>query len=136
MKKTIDWIKNSDALMIAALAVLLAVGCLLAGCQTAHVKVGSDGTWEATVRSHMFSREFSEMSGEVQDGGKFKFALKGYKGDTSEQLPNFTREMWSGLGFIGQLAASMYSPAAATVKNGTASTASTANCQDGSCGEK
>ena len=139
-----------------AALVAAAAAAGLAGCQTAHDKVEGDGKWEATVRSHWFAREVKGLKANVQEGGRFEIDLTGYKGDTSEQLPVFTREMWAGLGFIGQLAATMYSPAAASVKGvksselgvvsgGVAAPAqnsqlktlnsqlSTAACADGSC---
>ena len=97
------------------LMIIATAAAAAAGCQTAHVKVDGDGKWEATVRSHWFSREIADLSGEVMEGGKFKFALNGYKGDVSEQLPAFTREMWQGLAFLGQIAAATVNPAAASV---------------------
>ena len=46
---------------------------------------------------------------------KFTLSLNGYKGDASEQLPAFTREMWSGLAILGRLAGSAINPAVAAV---------------------
>ena len=89
--------------------------CVFCGCQTAHVKVGADGVWEATLASHWFSRDIDSFSAEVREGGKFTLSLNGYKGDVSEQLPAFTREMWQGLAFLGQIAAATVNPAAASV---------------------
>lgn len=89
--------------------------CVFCGCQTAHVKVGADGVWEATLASHWFSRDIDSFSAEVREGGKFTLSLNGYKGDASEQLPAFTREMWSGLAILGRLAGSAINPAVAAV---------------------
>ena len=89
--------------------------CVLCGCQTAHVRVDGNGVWEATLSSHWFSRDIDSFTANIQEGGKFSLALNGYKGDISEQLPAFTKEMWSGLAILGRLAGSAINPAVAAV---------------------
>ena len=115
------------------IATVAALGAL-AGCQTAHIKTAE---WEASVNSHWFKRDVDKLSVTRGADGSYTVDLNGYKGDTSEQLPAFTREMWAGIGFLGQIAASMYSPAAASVqKQQPVSTAAPASaCADGSCSE-
>lgn len=99
--------KNLIAIAIAAMA--------LAGCHTAHIEVGPDGTWSADIYDNFIRREFKGLKAEVAEGGKFKAEVNGYATDASEQLPAFTREMWAGLGILGRLAASTINPAVASV---------------------
>lgn len=118
--------KKLKALLIIGLA--LALVDLLSGCQTATVKCQGEGRWEASVRSHWFTREIKGFSAEVSDGGKFKISLSGYKGDTSQQLPIFTRDVFNGVVALGQLvpmASKSVAPAASSSKN----------CAGGSCSE-
>lgn len=125
-------------LMIGAAALALA------GCHTAHIEVKGDGTWSADIYDNWISREINGFEAEVAEGGKFRAKLSGMKSDVSEQLPAFTREMWAGLGFLGQTLAAMYNPAAATVQQqGTtasvqqqAASAATSACPDGACEDK
>ncbi len=91
-----------------------ALGCALAltGCTTATVKTPE---WEATVRSHWLQREVDTFTVSRQADGSYSLSLNGYKTDTSEQLPAFTREMWAGLGILGRLATATINPATASV---------------------
>ena len=102
----------------------------LAGCQSTEIKTPE---WEVRIKSNMFKRDVDKVSVDRLADGSYSVYLNGYKGDVSERLPEFTREMWAGLGFLGQIAASLYNPAAASVKQTTANTS--ASCSDGSCKE-
>ena len=99
----------------ALFAALAAIVAGLTGCQTAHVKCEGDGKWEASINSHWFRRDVDGFKAEVQPGGVFSIDLNGYKSDASEQLPAFTKEMWSGLAILGRIAATTMNPAAASV---------------------
>lgn len=95
-----------------ALLGAIAIGSILCGCQTTYVKTPE---WEAKVTSHWFQRDLDQLSIDKKSDGGYAVNLNGYKGDTSEQLPAFTKEMWSGLGIIGRLAAATVNPAAGGV---------------------
>lgn len=97
------------------IAALVAAAMAVAGCHTAHVKVTPDGGWEADLYDNMISRDIKSFTGEVKEGGQFKFALNGYQSDVSEQLPAFTREMWQGVALGMRLGLTAASPAVATV---------------------
>lgn len=99
--------KKLIAIAIAATA--------LAGCHTAHIEVGPDGTWSADIYDNFIRREFKGFKAEVAEGGKFKAEVNGYATDASEQLPAFTKEMWAGLGILGRIAATTVNPAASAV---------------------
>jgi hypothetical protein len=100
-------------LKIVALAAIAAAA--LAGCHTAHFEVLGDGKWKADIYDNLVRREIKTFTGKVKEGGQFEFAINGYQTDTSEQLPAFTREMWSGLAVIGRLAGATVNPAVASV---------------------
>lgn len=100
---------------IILLCIAACCGAVFCGCETAHIKVGDNGTWEAWLSSHWLSRDIDSFAAQVQEGGKFTMQLNGYKGDVSEQLPAFTKEMWSGLAILGRLAGSAINPAVAAV---------------------
>ncbi len=94
---------------------LAACAAALAGCHTAHIEVLGDGKWSADIYDNMVRREIKTFTGSVKEGGQFEFAINGYRTDASEQLPAFTREMWSGLAVIGRLAGTVFNPAVASV---------------------
>ena len=96
----------------ALFAALAAIFAGLTGCQTAHVKTPE---WEASINSHWFKRDVDKLSVQRQADGSYTLDLNGYKGDASEQLPAFTREMWSGLAILGRIAATAVNPAASAV---------------------
>ena len=96
----------------ALLAAFAAIFAGITGCQTAHVKTPE---WEASINSHWFKRDVDKLSVQRLADGSYAIDLNGYKGDTSEQLPAFTREMWSGLAILGRLAGSAVNPAVAAV---------------------
>lgn len=96
--------KNLIAIAIAATA--------LAGCQSVAIKTPE---WEATIKSHWFRRDVDKLAVQRLADGSYSVDLNGYKGDASEQLPAFTKEMWAGLGILGRLAASTINPAASAV---------------------
>lgn len=100
-------------IMTTAMAAIAAA--MLAGCHTAHIEVLGDGKWNADIYDNLVRREIKSFTGTVKDGGQFEFAINGYQTDTSEQLPAFTREMWSGLAIIGRLAGATVNPAVASV---------------------
>ncbi len=97
---------------LAMLAALAAIFAGITGCQTAHVKTPE---WEASINSHWFKRDVDKLSVQRQADGSYTLDLNGYKGDASEQLPAFTREMWSGLAILGRLAGSAVNPAVSAV---------------------
>lgn len=99
-----------------------AVASLFSGCTTAHIKTGE---WEATINSHWLKRDVDKLSITRGADGSYTVNLNGYKSDTSEQLPAFTREMWNGLAVIGRLAMGAPAPVAAATN--------AADCADGSC---
>ena len=92
---------------LAALAVVE-----LTGCTTAHIKTGE---WEATIKSHWLKRDVDKLAISRQADGSYSLDLNGYKSDTSEQLPAFTREFWAGVAILGRLAGSAVNPAVAAV---------------------
>ena len=100
-------------LKMVALAACAAA--MLAGCHTAHIEVLGDGKWNADIYDNLVRREIKSFTGTVKEGGQFEFAINGYQTDTSEQLPAFTREMWSGLAILGRIAGSTVNPAVAAV---------------------
>lgn len=112
-------------LMLIAIAA-----AALAGCQSTEITTPE---WGVTIKSHWLKRDVDRVSVDRLADGSYSVYLNGYKSDASERLPEFTREMWAGLGFLGQIAASMYNPAAATVKQTSAAT--TAICTGGDCKE-
>ena len=89
------------AILFAALAAIFA------GCQTAHIETPE---WKASINSHWFKRDVDKLAVTRQADGSYSLSLNGYKSDASEQLPAFTREMWQGLAFVGQLVAASASP--------------------------
>lgn len=102
------------------------------GCQTAHIKTPE---WEATLNSHWFTREVDSLSVTKRGDGGYNIRLNGYKGDTSEQLPVFTREMFSGLVALGQLipAASKGGGSQGAQPIADGRSASGLSCPDGNC---
>lgn len=102
-------------LIIAALALAAA------GCQSSKFEkriTHPDGTQDdvrVSIWSNMFKRDLDSFNLDRKGEGEFTLALNGYKSDTSEQLPAFTREMWSGLGILGRIAAATVNPTAAAV---------------------
>lgn len=92
-----------------------ATAAAITGCQTAEVQVDGQGKWSAKVRSHWFKRDVDKFSASVDRNGVFSIDLNGYKGDASEQLPAFTREMWAGIAMGMRLGLTAASPAVATV---------------------
>lgn len=134
---------NTNTKITAFRMTLFAAACAaaaLCGCQTAHVRCDGDGKWEASVNSHWFRRDIDGFEAEVTQGGQFKLKLNGYKGDASEQLPAFTREMWNGLAVLGRMAAgtaALHSadPAGSDPAGKTegADPHGSADCTDGSC---
>ena len=100
-------------LKMVALAACAAA--MLAGCHTAHIEVLGDGKWSADIYDNLVRRDIKSFTGTVKEGGQFEFAINGYQTDTSEQLPAFTREMWSGLAILGRIAGSTVNPAVAAV---------------------
>ena len=96
--------KKLIAIAIAAAA--------LAGCQSVAIKTPE---WEATIKSHWFRRDVDKLAVQRLADGSYSVDLNGYKGDASEQLPAFTKEMWSGLGILGRIAATAVNPAASAV---------------------
>ena len=96
--------KKLIAIAIAATA--------LAGCQSVAIKTPE---WEATIKSHWFRRDVDKLAVQRLADGSYSVDLNGYKGDASEQLPAFTKEMWAGLGILGRIAATAVNPAASAV---------------------
>ena len=96
-------------------ALAASAAAMLAGCHTAHIEVLGDGKWSADIYDNLVRREIKSFAGTVKEGGQFEFAINGYQTDTSEQLPAFTREMWSGLAVLGRIAGSAVNPAVAAV---------------------
>lgn len=94
-------------IMFAALAALAFGGCSLTSVKTPE--------WEAHVRSHWFKRDVDKLDIQRSADGSYSVSLNGYKSDASEQFPAFTREMWSGLGILGRIAAATVNPTAAAV---------------------
>lgn len=94
---------------ILATAVLAAMA---AGCQLTNVKTPE---WEVSLRSHWFKRDVDKFNVTRNADGSYSVDLNGYKSDASEQFPAFTREMWSGLGILGRIAAATVNPTAAAV---------------------
>lgn len=92
--------------------IIVASAVALAGCTTAHIKTPE---WEATVKSHWLKRDVDKFRVQRLADGSYSVDLNGYKTDASEQFPAWTREMWSGLGILGRLAAATINPAAASV---------------------
>ena len=70
--------------------VIAAALAIAAGCTTAHIKTPE---WEATINSHWLKRDVDKLAISRQADGSYSVDLNGYKTDTSEQLPAFTREM-------------------------------------------
>jgi len=95
--------------------IAIAAMAALAGCQFAMLESDGDGKWKAKVCSHMFSRQFEGFAAEKKSGGEFSLQLNGYKGDTSEQLPVFTKETLYGAALLARIAAAAYNPAASGV---------------------
>lgn len=107
---------NMKKVMVIAALALAAAGCQSSKFEK-HV-THPDGTQDdvcVSIWSNMFKRDLDSFNLDRKGEGVFTLALNGYKGDTSEQLPAFTREMWSGLGILGRLAAATVNPAAAGV---------------------
>lgn len=94
-------------LILVAIAAALAGGCSLTTVETPE--------WRATVRSHWFKRDLDKLDVQRKADGSYSVSLNGYKSDASEQLPQFAREMWLGLGILGRIAAASVNPVAATV---------------------
>lgn len=69
---------------------------------------------EMSAWRHWFDTEITKARLGVKNG-EVDFDLNGYNGDTSEQFAAWTKEMWSGLGVIGRLAAATVNPAASGV---------------------
>ena len=63
----------------------------------------------------MFSRQFEGFAADKKSGGEFSLQLNGYRGDTSEQLPVFTKETLYGAALLARIAAVAYNPAASGV---------------------
>ena len=106
--------------------MLIAALAALAGCQFAMLESDGDGKWKAKVCSHMFSRQFERFAADKKSAGEFSLQLNGYKGDTSEQLPIFTKETLYGAALLARIAAAAYNPAA----SGVPLDASAANADD------
>ena len=95
--------------------IAIAAMAALAGCQFAMLESDGEGKWKAKVCSHMFSRQFERFAADKKSGGEFSLQLNGYKGDTSEQLPVFTKETLYGAALLARIAAVAYNPAASGV---------------------
>jgi hypothetical protein len=95
--------------------IAIAAMAALAGCQFAMLESDGDGKWKAKVCSHMFSRQFERFAADKKSAGEFSLQLNGYKGDTSEQLPIFTKETLYGAALLARIAAVAYNPAASGV---------------------
>lgn len=94
------------------LIILPLVAATLTGCQLTHVKTPE---WEVSLRSHWFKRDVDKFDVQRNADGSYSVSLNGYKSDTSEQLPAFTREVWAGLGVLGRIAGAAVNPAVASV---------------------
>lgn len=103
------------------LMVIAALALAAAGCQSSKFEkrvTHPDGTQDdvcVSIWSNMFKRDLDSFSLDRKGEGVFTLALNGYKGDTSEQLPAFTKELWYGLGVLGRLAGAAVNPAVAGV---------------------
>lgn len=94
------------------ITIIAIAATALAGCQSVAIKTPE---WEATIKSHWFRRDVDKLAVQRLADGSYSVDLNGYKGDASEQLPAFTKEMWAGLGILGRLAASTINPAVASI---------------------
>ena len=103
------------AVRVAFLVALVGACLVMAGCQFAMLESDGDGKWKAKVCSHMFSRQFERFAADKKSAGEFSLQLNGYKGDTSEQLPIFTKETLYGAALLARIAAAAYNPAASGV---------------------
>ena len=103
------------AVRVAFLVALVCACLVMAGCQFAMLESDGEGKWKAKVCSHMFSRQFERFAAEKKSVGEFSLQLNGYKGDTSEQLPVFTKETLYGAALLARIAAAAYNPAASGV---------------------
>lgn len=113
------------------------IAAALAGCHTAHIEVKGDGTWCADLYDNFLCREINGFEADIQEGGKFKLKLNALKSDASEKLPAFTKEMWSGICLLGQIAATMGNGTAAATAQPAPATVSAQTADDcPECGEK
>ena len=103
------------AFRLALFAAAVASAFCLAGCGSVNVACEGDGKWEAKISTGWLRRDIDGFEADIQEGGKFTVKLNSVKSDVSEQLPSFTREMWSGLAILGRLAGSAVNPAVAAV---------------------
>ena len=100
---------------------IAALAAMAAGCQSSKFEkriTHPDGTQDevcVSIWSNMFKRDLDSFNLDRKGEGEFTLALNGYKGDMSEQLPAFAREMWTGLGILGRIAAAPVNPTAAAV---------------------
>lgn len=99
--------------LFAALAVVASL--IFAGCGTVSVECEGDGKWNAKIRNSWLRRDIDGFEANIEEGGKFSVKLNAVKSDVSEQVPAFTREMWSGLAILGRIAATAVNPAASAV---------------------
>ena len=94
------------------LLIFAALAAIASGCSSTYVKTPE---WEAKVTSHLFKRDVDKLAVSRLADGSYSVDLNGYKGDASEQLPAFTKEMWTGLGILGRIAGAAVNPAVASV---------------------
>ena len=95
----------------------------MTGCTTAHIKTAE---WEATIKSHWLKRDVDKLAISRQADGSYSLDLNGYKTDTSEQLPIFTRETLTGLAAIGRIVGAAVNPASGVATAATPTASSSA----------
>ena len=94
-------------MMIAAIAA-----CALCGCRTVSVENNGEGKgWKVSVMSNMMKSELDNMKATISPDGSITYEMGGLQSSPSEE---FAKSLMTMV-YLGRIAASMYSPAAATV---------------------
>lgn len=99
-------------IMIAACAAV----AMFAGCRSVEIENNGEGKgWSVSVWSHWMNSEADGMDASIAPDGTVTFSMNGMKSTPSEEFNKMMGTTMQSFTAMARLAASLYSPAAASV---------------------